>query len=185
MMVIIIGENRVELNKIKKKDYNKLFFERRDQVYKVCPDGLVHLRIKDRKGKVTDEECVVFKENASIPYDVLPGVSYRQDHIFEELDLVRDVNRGKFFKRNTLMHRVNEVTDAIYPILGVGILAGVLLWVAVNLITGGSRCSGRTRRSRRCSCAACGGRSTRTARYTTAYPRRRSPEPPSTARPSM
>lgn len=137
MMVIIIGENRVEYNKIRKKDYNKLFFERRDQVYKVAPDGLVHLRIVDRKGNAKDEEAVVFKENASVPYDTLPGVSYRQDHVFEELDLVRDVNRGRLFKKNPLMHRVNEITDAVYPLLGLGILAGVLLWVAVGIVTGG------------------------------------------------
>ena len=138
MLVIIIGENRVEYNKIKKKDYNKLFFERRDQAYKVAPDGLVHLRIVDWKGRAKDEECVVYKENASVPYDTLPGVSYRQDHVFEELDLIRDVNRGKLFKRNPFMHKVNEVVDAFYPLLGIGILAGVLLWVAINLITGGS-----------------------------------------------
>lgn len=175
MMVIIIGENRVEFNKIKKKDYNKLFFGRRDQIYKVCPDGLVHLRIKDHKGRIKDEECVVFKENASVPYDVLPGVSYRQDHIFEELDLVRDVNRGRLFKRNSLMHRVNEVTDAIYPILGVGILAGVLLWVAINLVTGGSRCSGGRRRTRQSCYAAYTGRSGRTGRFTTASTSARHP----------
>lgn len=138
MLVIIIGENRVEYNKIKKKDYNKLFFERRDQAYKVAPDGLVHLRIVDWKGRAKDEECVVYPENGSVPYDTLPGVSYRQDHVFEELDLIRDVNRGKLFKRNPFMHRVNEVVDAFYPLLGIGILAGVFLWVAINIITGGS-----------------------------------------------
>lgn len=138
MLVILIGENRVEYNKIRKKDYNKLFFERRDQAYKVAPDGLVHLRIVDWKGRARDEECVVFEENASVPYDTLPGVSYRQDDIFAELDLVRDVNRARFFRRNPLMHRVNEITDAAYPLIGLGILAGVLLWVAVNVLTGGS-----------------------------------------------
>lgn len=138
MLVILIGENRVEYNRIKKKDYNKLFFERRDQAYKVAPDGLVHLRIVDWKGRAKDEECVVFEENASVPYDTLPGVSYRQDDIFAELDLVRDVNRARFFRRNPLMHRVNEITDAAYPLIGLGILAGVFLWVAVNVLTGGS-----------------------------------------------
>lgn len=138
MLVIIIGENRVEYNKIKKKDYNKLFFERRDQAYKVAPDGLVHLRIVDHKCGARDEECVIFKENGTVPFDVINDVSYRQNDIFAELDIIRDVNRAKWFRRNPLMHRVNEVTDAIYPLLGLGILAGVFLWVAINILTGGS-----------------------------------------------
>lgn len=151
MMVIIIGENRVEYNKIRKSDYEKMFFGRRNQVYKVVPDGLVHIRMTDVKGRVVDEECVVFKENSSIPYDVLPGVTYKQDDVLAEIDLVRESSRNGLFKKPSLMRRVNEITDAIYPILGIGILAGVLLWVVINMMMGGSRCSERSPRRSYCA----------------------------------
>lgn len=81
-MVIIVGENRIEYNRIKKRDFEKVFFDRRSQAYKVVPDGLVRLKMVDHKGRVKWEEAVVYKENDSVPYDVVNGVSYQQDDVF-------------------------------------------------------------------------------------------------------
>lgn len=82
MMVIIVGENRIEYNRIKKRDFEKVFFDRRSQAYKVVPDGLVRLKMVDRKGRVRWEEAVIYPENGTVPYDVVNGVSYMQDDVF-------------------------------------------------------------------------------------------------------
>lgn len=136
MMVIIVGENRVEYNKIRKSDYEKIFFDRRSQTYKVPPNNLLHMRMTDAKGRVKDEEAIVFKENASCPYDILPGVTYDQDSIFEEIDIVCAVNSSRFFKQSSFMRRVNEAVDSLYPLIGIGIIAIIMVWIGINMITG-------------------------------------------------
>lgn len=135
MMVIIVGENRIEYNKIKKRDFEKTFFDRRSQTYKVVPDGLVRLKMVDRKGRVKWEEAVVYRENDSVPYDVINGVSYEQDDVFEEIDLVRDIGLKGLFGHGYFMKRVNEISDAAMSLLGIGIVAGVFVWIAINAIT--------------------------------------------------
>ena len=135
MMVIIVGENRIEYNKIKKRDFEKVFFDRRSQTYKVVPDGLVRLKMVDHKGRVKWEEAIVYKENDSVPYDVVNGVSYRQDDVFEEIDLVRDIGHRGLFGHGYFMKRVNEFSDAAMSLLGIGIVGGVFIWIAINMIT--------------------------------------------------
>lgn len=135
MMVIIVGENRIEYNRIKKRDFEKVFFDRRSQTYKVVPDGLVRLKMVDHKGRVKWEEAVVYPENGSVPYDVVNGVSYQQDDVFQEIDLVRDIGHKGIFGNNYFMKRVNEISDAAMSLLGIGILAGVFVWIAINMVT--------------------------------------------------
>ena len=135
MMVIIVGENRIEYNRIKKRDFEKVFFDRRSQTYKVVPDGLVRLKMVDRKGRVKWEEAVVYKENDSVPYDVVNGVSYQQDDVFQEIDLVRDIGHKGIFGNGYFMKRVNEFSDAAMSLLGIGIVAGVFVWIAINMVT--------------------------------------------------
>ena len=48
MMVIIIGSNRAEMCKVPIKDLNRHFFMSRGQLYKVYPDGLKALLIRQR-----------------------------------------------------------------------------------------------------------------------------------------
>lgn len=51
MQCIIIGNNRVECNEIRRQDYDKRFFARRRQLYKMDPGGLVRMRVYGKDGK--------------------------------------------------------------------------------------------------------------------------------------
>ncbi|MBO4763703.1 MAG: hypothetical protein J5485_03700 [Candidatus Methanomethylophilaceae archaeon] len=51
MQCIVIGNNRVECNEIRRKDYDKRFFARRRQLYKMDPGGLIRMRIIGKDGR--------------------------------------------------------------------------------------------------------------------------------------
>lgn len=68
MMVILIGAARADMIKIKRKDYGKHFMSFRGQLYKVFPDGLTKCYTYRWGERKADEELIVYKENAIIPY---------------------------------------------------------------------------------------------------------------------
>lgn len=68
MMGIIVGVNRVEFIKVRKKDVKKHFFVTRDQLYKFYPDTMTKMRLEDELGLVRTESVTIFPENSIRPF---------------------------------------------------------------------------------------------------------------------
>ena len=129
--IIIVGENRTEIIKVKNKDLDKHFVRCRGQLYKVYPHAFSRMRIYDIKGiEKESDEVIVFPENALSPFHDR-GVPYDQDQILAEID------EHKFTESNGLLHQfrgVIGVARSLYPYIGL-IIAGVV--VVYALIVGG------------------------------------------------
>lgn len=68
MQVIIIGRNRAEICKVKRRDEEKHFFESRKMLMKVYADNLTRCKIYRYGHWDKDEEIIIYKENAIVPY---------------------------------------------------------------------------------------------------------------------
>lgn len=86
MMGIIIGKNRVEYLRVKKKDLDKHFFTSRKQLYKVFPDALTPVEVYHNGVWVNDESIIVFEENGSVPYHCKYPKDYEMDSILASID---------------------------------------------------------------------------------------------------
>lgn len=131
MLAIIAGRNRVEICEIKKKDFDKMFFEHRKQLYMMMPENLVRLRHFDKDGREfrdTEEVCV-FPEGASCAYDTLGDCQddYYQEAVLPCIDLFRDV-RTQRFKAAGRLQAMQKMMNAAYPFVGLAILGVVVLY---------------------------------------------------------
>lgn len=86
MMVIIIGKNRAEYCKVKKKDLNKHFFVTRDQLYKIYPDALTPCEIYHNEAWLLSESVIVFEENGVKPYHCKYPKDYDMDPVLATID---------------------------------------------------------------------------------------------------
>ena len=68
MQVHIIGRNRAEMCRIKNRDTDKHYFMSRRMLFSVYPDNLTRCIITKYGRWKTDEEIIIYKENAIIPY---------------------------------------------------------------------------------------------------------------------
>lgn len=135
MKAIIVGNNRVEVCEVKKKDYEKTFFVHRQQLYMIMPGNLVRMRYFDKDGHEIREpdEVSIFPEGGSVAYDTLMEDAYYQEAVLPSIDLFRDVKRGRL-KGAGLLKGLTTLVDQLYPILGLIIVVGV---VGIALLTGG------------------------------------------------
>lgn len=135
MKAIIVGNNRVEVCEVKKKDYEKTFFVHRQQLYMIMPGNLIRMRYFDKDGHEIREpdEVSIFPEGGSVAYDTLMEDAYYQEAVLPSIDLFRDVKRGKL-KGAGLLKGLTTLVDQLYPILGLIIVVGV---VGIALLTGG------------------------------------------------
>lgn len=138
MQAIIVGKNRVEVCPLKKKDYEKWYFQHRGQTYLIVPENLVKLRYYDSKGREfrEPEEVIVFPEDSSLPFDVRPGceAAYYQDNVLAGIDIEKSTRKMKV-KGQGVLASVNDTMNALYPIAGLIITAVV---VGYALLTGGA-----------------------------------------------
>ena len=86
MMGIIVGKNRLEYCKIKKKDVIKHFFVTRQQLYKIYPDGLIPMDIYHDGAYLRTESVTIFEENGICPYHTMYPEQYEQDVILVNID---------------------------------------------------------------------------------------------------
>lgn len=129
MLAIMVGRNRVEVCEIKKKDYEKMFFEHRRQLYMMMPSNLVRLRSFDSEGHEFQdtEEVSVFAEGASCAYDTLREDDYYQEAVLPCIDLFRDVKMQRI-KTLGKLESVRRTITALYPFIGIAVLGLVLAY---------------------------------------------------------
>lgn len=85
MQVHVIGRNRAEMCKVKNKDVEKHFFSSRRMLFKVYADGLTRCIVTKYGHWKMDEEIIVYKENAIVPYHP-KNVCYADWKICAEID---------------------------------------------------------------------------------------------------
>lgn len=128
MMVIIIGCNRAEMCKVRTVDLDRHFYQSRNQLYKVYPDGLSRIRIVEAGKKEVDDEVVVFAENCRYPYHAR-GLDYSLDTILREIDQHKLMQpHGLLAKYKIWFGRVGSVWRQIVPWMGLMITGVIVAW---------------------------------------------------------
>ena len=98
MMVIITGENRVEICVPNKKQEGLHFFKTRNQLYRIYPNALSRVRIFDYDGlEVGSEEGIIYRENDIVPYDTL-NLDYTMDRLLSDVDMHKTMKDGGWKK---------------------------------------------------------------------------------------
>ena len=132
MMVIIVGNNRVEYCKVNKKDEGLHFFKTRGQLYKVYPNGLSRLRVFDYGGKqIADEEVIIFYENETTPYDTYE-IDYTMDRLLSDVDRHKMMlpSRGGGFAKQRIWFTTAAIN--LYKLIGLpGLIAGIVVVYAL------------------------------------------------------
>lgn len=135
MMVIIIGENRVEYCKVKKQDEHLHFFQSRNQLYKLYPNGLTRTRIFDYDGlEVANEEAIIFYENETHPYDT-HDIDYSMDRLLSDVDRHKMMLPSKAGRKKLW---ASSVGMQIYKWLGIPGIVAVLVvgWALLSPLLG-------------------------------------------------
>lgn len=132
-MIIIKGRNRVEFCKIKPRDQSKRLFATRNQLYRVSPCALIRMRQYDKDGKEDDsEEVQIFEEEASAPFDTPEGVSYYQEDVLPEIDMIRSTSRTILGTKTALMRVMSAGREMMLAYGGMIITGIVLAWAFLS-----------------------------------------------------
>lgn len=135
MIVIIVGNNRVEYCKIKTSDQQKKLFVSRQQLYKVVPEGLVRMRRHKEDGsEIESEEVMIYREGSSAPYDTMPGVTFYQEDVLPEIDMIKGSIGPSSLRKNALLMKAKAITDNLLLPYGGLIIVGLV--IAYALIAG-------------------------------------------------
>lgn len=86
MMGIVVGTNRLEYCKIKKRDVVRHFFTTRNQLYKFYPDGLIPMEIYHDGAYIETQSVTMFEENGTRPYHTKYAEQYDKDVILMNID---------------------------------------------------------------------------------------------------
>ena len=132
MMVIITGENRVEICIPNRKQEGLHFFKTRNQLYKIFPDGLRRIRIFDYGGKeIESQEGIIFAENCIRPYDEM-NIDYSMDRLLSDVDrhkMMRNV-RGLGFGKDKAIWFANAAKGFFSKIGITGVVVIAVLFYA-------------------------------------------------------
>lgn len=135
MIVIIVGNNHVDYCKIRVSDQQKKLFVLRQQLYKVVPEGLIRMRrYREDGSEIESEEVTIYPEGGSAPYDTLPGVSYYQDDVLPEIDMIKGSVGPSALRKNALLMKAKAISDNLLIPYGGLIIVGIV--IAYALIAG-------------------------------------------------
>lgn len=135
MIVIIVGNNHVDYCKIRPSDQQKKLFVLRQQLYKVVPEGLIRTRrYKEDGSEIESEEVTIYPEGGSAPYDTVPGVSYYQDDVLPEIDMILGSAGLSALRKNALLMKAKAISDNLLIPYGGLIIVGIV--IAYALIAG-------------------------------------------------
>lgn len=126
MQVHVIGRNRAEICKVKNKDTDKHYFMSRKMLFSVFPDNLTRCIITKYGRWKTDEEIIIYKENAIIPYHPKNGC-------FADWKICAEIDEHKkllFNKQSPLTLIANGTKGLSKIISGSGVAIGILAILA-------------------------------------------------------
>lgn len=126
MMAIIIGKNRVQYMRVKKKDLDKHFFRTRGQRYMIYPEALTPMEVYHNGAWIESESVIVFPENGTMPYNCRYPELYDMDSMLSKTDEVKLMCRQKHgFSFGNL--DPNKFWDWL-PILILGAIGLYVVW---------------------------------------------------------
>lgn len=128
MMVIITGENRVEICVPTRKQEGLHFFKTRGQLYRIFPNCLSRVRIFDYDGlEVASEEGIIFRENDIVPYDTM-DFDYSMDRLLSDVDRHKLMNPSKLGSPRLWFSNVKTIWDWIFSKVGLtGLVVGAVV----------------------------------------------------------
>lgn len=127
MMAIIVGKNRVQYLRVRKKDLDKHFFRTRGQRYMVYPEVLAPMETYHNGAWVESESVIVFPENGTVPCNCRYPELYEMDSLLSKTDEVKLMCRQKRNGFNFGNLDPNKIWDWI-PIFAIGAIALYVLW---------------------------------------------------------
>lgn len=132
MMLFVIGVNRAELIKVKRRDFNKHFLVTRGQLYKIYPDGLSRCFVYDNGDRMGDEEIIVYPENGIIPYHPRRQL-YTMTKILSEIDNHKNCvsKKGIFGDSLAAIGSVRSVWREISFMVPMVVAGAILLYAMV------------------------------------------------------
>ena len=128
MMVIITGENRVEICVPNRKQEGLHFFKTRGQLYRIFPNCLSRVRIFDYDGlEVGSEECIIYRENDIVPYDTM-DFDYSMDRLLSDVDRHKLMNPSKLGTPKLWFSNVKSIWDWVFSKVGItGLIVGAVV----------------------------------------------------------
>ena len=128
MMVIITGENRVEICIPNKKQEGLHFFKTRNQLYRIFPNGLMRVRLFDYDGmEVGSEEGIIYRENDIVPYDTM-DLDYTMDRLLSDVDRHKLMNPSKLGTPKLWFSNVKSIWDWVFSKVGItGLIVGAVV----------------------------------------------------------
>lgn len=130
MQIHIIGHNRAELCKIKNRDVEKHFFTSRRMLFKVYADGLTRCIRTEHGHKKSDEEIIIFKENAIKPYHPR-RVAYDDWKICAEIDEHKKMLTVRQSPLSLISKSYKSLKKEMGGVMTAVIMAGVLVYAFV------------------------------------------------------
>lgn len=128
MKIILVGTNRVEVDNIKVRDFDKHFFQARKQCYRIFPDGLTRMRIYKDGIEQESEEVIVFAENGTIPH-VTRGLDYSPLALKTDIDMHKNATATSFLNRFKLfVDAGGSIYKAMLPYLALVITGIIVAW---------------------------------------------------------
>ena len=137
MMVIITGENRVEICIPNRKQEGLHFFKTRGQLYRIFPNCLSRARIFDYGMEVGSEECIIYRENDIVPYDTM-DFDYSMDRLLSDVDRHKLMNPTKLGSSKLWFTNVKTIWDWIFSKVGISglVIGAVVLYAFVAPMLG-------------------------------------------------
>lgn len=127
MMAIIIGKNRVQFMRVKKKDLDKHFFRTRGQRYMIYPEVLRPMEVYHNGAWIESESVVIFPENGTLPYNCRYPELYEMDSMLSKTDEVKLMCRSKKGGFDFGKLDPNKIWDWI-PLIVLGLVGLYVLW---------------------------------------------------------
>ena len=129
MLAIIVGVDRVVIDKVKLKDWEKYhYYLNATQLYKMYPNHLMRIERTKYGHRIRSEEGQIWPENGVIPYH-RGGMDYSMNKLISEIrEHMLMVKNHRVQLRDLITRRhlsLSEFAKAL-PMLIVG---AVLLWV--------------------------------------------------------
>ncbi len=132
MIAHISGVNRAEFFEVKrKKDFSRVFFMTRQQLYRVSPNGLTRVFITHYGKERPSDAIISYKENEIIPYDT-KGLDYCMDNFLADIDRYKLMTDYSWFKKNRpwIADKASDLWK--FATSGGGMVIAVLIYVFIN-----------------------------------------------------
>ena len=132
MKVIIFGTDRCEITEIKRKDFDKHFFQERKQCYRIFPDGLTKMRIWIDGVEQDSDEVIVYPENGIVPH-VTRGLDYGPGAIKSDIDFHKNATSTSFLGRfNLFVNAGQNIYAGIAPYLALIVTGIIVAWALLQ-----------------------------------------------------